>query len=204
MIDCPICTDKEIDGAAYAYLLGLYLGDGHIADSPAMRMPSLSVWCTDTWPGLIEECATAMRTLWPDRRVTRVQRTGCQEVKIYSAHLVCLFPQCGPGRKHERRITLERWQRGILDVHPWGLVRGLVHSDGCRVVNRTSKLVAGERKRYEYPRYFFTNKSDDIRRLYTDTLDALGVAWTYTRADTVSVARKASVGLMDAHVGAKY
>lgn len=118
--------------------------------------------------------------------------------------LDCLFPQHGAGPKHARPIVLEDWQQGVVDAHPWEFVRGLIHSDGCRVTNWTSKVVGGERKRHEYPRYFFTNKSDDIRRLYTDTLDALGVSWTYTRADTVSVARKASVCLMDAHVGAKY
>jgi hypothetical protein len=61
---------------------------------------------------------------------------------------------------------------------------------------------------YEYPRYFFTNVSDDIRRLYSDTLDKLGVEWTLCTRDgnpfNISVARKASVALMDAHVGPKY
>ncbi|CAL9388356.1 helix-turn-helix domain-containing protein [Streptomyces sp. enrichment culture] len=206
--DCPRCDGRRLDGEAYAYLLGLYLGDGHIAHSPAMRIPSLSVWCTDTWPGLVEACITAMRALRPDRRVTLVQRTGCIEVKSYGKHWLCLFPQHGAGLKHERRIVLGDWQQAVVDEHPWAFVRGLVHSDGCRVTNWTTRLVSGERKRYEYPRYFFTNKSDDIRQLYTDTLDKLGVEWTHCtregRPYNISVARKASVCLMDAHVGAKY
>jgi hypothetical protein len=45
--------------------------------------------------------------------------------------------------------------------------------------------------------------SDDIRRLYTDALDRLGVEWTSHRYD-ISVARKASVALMELHVGPKY
>ncbi|MFJ6181415.1 hypothetical protein [Streptomyces sp. NPDC092295] len=28
---CPICDDRPLDKVAYAYLLGLYLGDGHIS-----------------------------------------------------------------------------------------------------------------------------------------------------------------------------
>ncbi len=63
----------------------------------------------------------------------------------------------------------------------------------------------GERKRYEYPRYWFTNVSDDIRRLCTDTLDKLGIEWTLCarggKPYNVSVARRASVALLDAHVG---
>ncbi len=127
---------------------------------------------------------------------------------MYSKHLVCYFPQHGPGRKQEREMLLESWQQKIVDAHPWQLVRGLIHSDGCRLINWTTRKVGGERKRYEYPRYWFTNASDDIRRLYTDTLDALGITWTHcTRAGkpyNISVARRASVALMDAHVGPKY
>lgn len=50
--------------------------------------------------------------------------------------------------------------------------------------------------------------SDDIRRLCTDTLDTLGVRWTHCTRNgnpyNISVARKASVALMDAHIGPKY
>ncbi len=69
-------------------------------------------------------------------------------------------------------------------------------------------MIGGERKRYEYPRYFFTNTSADIIRLFTDTLDRVGVEWkplNQSRAAvTISVARKASVALMDLHAGPKY
>jgi hypothetical protein len=33
--DCPLCADRVFDETAYAYLLGLYLGDGHIVSKPA-------------------------------------------------------------------------------------------------------------------------------------------------------------------------
>lgn len=118
------------------------------------------------------------------------------------------LPQHGPGKKHERPVVLESWQQEIVDSHPWEFIRGLVHSDGCRITNWTEKVIAGERKRYEYPRYFFTNVCDDIRQLYTDTLDKLGIQWTHCTRDgnpfAISVARKTSVALMDAHVGSKY
>ncbi|MEU6116346.1 hypothetical protein ABZ840_17665 [Streptomyces sp. NPDC047117] len=137
-----------------------------------------------------------------------VHNQGCVMVTSYSRHWPCLFPQHGPGRKHERRIALEPWQQEIVDAYPWELIRGLIHSDGCRITNWTTRMIGGEQKRYEYPRYFFTNASEDIVRLYTDTLDSLGVEWKAARqsrqAQNVSVARQASVALMDAHVGPKY
>ncbi|WP_406412639.1 helix-turn-helix domain-containing protein [Streptomyces halstedii] len=204
---CPRC-DGLLDQAAYAYLLGLYLGDGHIIQNRAMRTPSLSIACADTWPGLMDLCERAMRAVFPENSVCRVRRKGYHEMKMYSKHLWCLFPQHGPGRKHERSVALAVWQQSMVDAHPWALVRGLIHSDGCRNMNWTTRIIGGERKRYEYPRYFFTNKSDDIRALFTDTLDRLGVEWTHcTRAGkeyNISVARRASVALMDAHVGPKY
>ncbi|WP_172385485.1 helix-turn-helix domain-containing protein [Streptomyces sp. MNP-20] len=207
---CPRCDDvpgKPTDQAAYSYLLGLYLGDGCLSYLHR-GVYFLRIACADAWPGLIDACAEAMQTLRPDNKVFRAQRQGCQNVTCYSKHWPCFFPQHGPGRKHERTIALESWQQDIVDSYPWEFIRGLIHSDGCRVTNWTTRVVAGERKRYEYPRYFFTNKSDDIRKLFTDTLDKVGVGWTSLARGSdpfnISVARKASVALMDAYVGPKY
>ncbi|QKW05923.1 transcriptional regulator [Streptomyces sp. NA04227] len=209
-LPCPRCRTSPglpDDGAAYTYLLGLYLGDGHISEH-RRGVTALRVICGNAWPGLIERCAAAIRAVRPDNRVCLVRRDGCVAVTSYSKHWPCLFPQHGPGKKHDREIRLEQWQRALVAAHPWELVRGLVHSDGCRITNWTEREVGGVRKRYEYPRYFFTNKSADIMRLFTDTLDALGVEWKSLRqtrhAPTVSVARKGSVALMDTHIGPKY
>ncbi|MGP3771560.1 transcriptional regulator [Streptomyces sp. SDT5-1] len=194
------------DAAAYSYLLGLYLGDGCIS-AGARSGYFLRIACADAYPGLIELCCTAMRSINPSGRCARVQAVGYTSVVGYSRHWPCLFPQHGPGKKHERAIDLEPWQQEIVDAHPWEFVRGLVHSDGCRVTNWTTRIIGGERKRYEYPRYFFTNTSADIIRLYTSTLDRLGIEWKSLgqsrAAVTISVARKGSVVLMDAHVGPK-
>ncbi|MER7938916.1 helix-turn-helix domain-containing protein [Streptomyces sp. NPDC094458] len=208
--ECPRCGGTPSipdDPAAYSYLLGLYLGDGCV--SPAKRgVYSLRIACADAWPGLIDACDEAVQRVRPANKVCRVQSQGCQYVTSFSKHWPCLFPQHGPGKKHERAITLESWQQRIVDASPWEFVRGLIHSDGCRVTNWTTRLVGGERKRYEYPRYLFANKSDDIRKLFTDTLTAVGVEWTTLARGSdpfnISVARRASVALMDAHVGPKY
>ncbi|MGI5351653.1 transcriptional regulator [Streptomyces sp. CA-250714] len=206
---CERCSSPPrppADLAAYSYLLGLYLGDGCI--SALARTHMLRVACADAWPGLIAACEQAMRLVRPENKVFRVQRVGCVNVTAYSNHWPCLFPQHGPGKKHERHIALEPWQQEIVDAYPWELIRGLVHSDGCRITNWTTRMVGGQRKRYEYPRYFFANKSADILNLYCRTLDQVGVEWKVTRRGTVpyniSVARRASVELMDVHVGAKH
>ncbi|WP_236245554.1 helix-turn-helix domain containing protein [Streptomyces sp. CC210A] len=205
---CPRCCGAPAppaDRAQYAYLLGLYLGDGCISPQRHRKgLACLRIACADAWPGLIDACEAAVLAVRPGGTVRRVQNDGCVTVTASGRHWTCLFPQHGPGRKHERTIALEAWQQAVVDAHPWELVRGLVHSDGCRITNWTTRVVGGVTKRYEYPRYFFTNRSDDIRRLFTDTLDLLGVAWTQAGACNVSVARRASVALMDAHVGAKY
>ncbi|MFG2563141.1 transcriptional regulator [Streptomyces sp. NPDC048496] len=208
--DCPRCGDTPSDPedpAVYAYLLGLYLGDGCIS-SAKRGVYFLRIACADAWPGLIDACAEAMQIVRPGNKVFRVQRQGCQYVTCHSKHWPCLFPQHGPGRKHDRKIALEPWQQRIVEAHPWEFIRGLIHSDGCRIINWTTRLIGGERRRYEYPRYFFTNKSDDIRKLFSDTLTAVGVEWTTLARGgsplNISAARRASVALMDAHVGPKH
>ncbi|MGX1473840.1 UNVERIFIED_CONTAM: hypothetical protein RKD50_002648 [Streptomyces canus] len=192
------------DGRAYAYLLGLYLGDGCISAHPRGSGYYLRIACADAWPGLIQECREAITKVRPGIGVYAVQNEGYRMVTSYSAYWPSLFPQHGPGKRHERAIALEPWQQDIVHAHPWDFIRGLIHSDGCRITNWTTRVVAGEQKRYEYPRYFFTNLSGDIIRLFTDTLDHVGVDWKQPNKRNISIARKASVALMDTHVGPKH
>ncbi|WP_207908556.1 hypothetical protein [Pseudonocardia endophytica] len=135
--------------------------------------------------------------------VSIVQRTGCVAVVSHSKHWVCLFPQHGPGMKYTRRIELEPWQDEIVREHPGPFLRGLFHSDGCRTVNRTRATVDGVEKAYKYPRWMFSNRSEDIHRLCAAALDRLGIAHRRSRADTISVARRDAVELMDRVVGPK-
>ncbi|MFE9556119.1 helix-turn-helix domain-containing protein [Streptomyces sp. NPDC006703] len=204
--DCPRCTGRDFDHIAYAYLLGLYLGDGHITSKP--KQHHLSIFCNAAQPGLIDAAEQGMRSVMPLPSVKRRQTESCVEVKSFTKHWTCMFPQHGPGKKHERRIALEPWQQAIVDAHPWDFLRGLIHSDGCRITNWTEKVIGGERKRYEYVRYFFTNTSRDILGLFTDTLDRVGVEWRSAnhvrRAQNISVAKRHSVELMDQHIGPKY
>jgi hypothetical protein len=197
---CPRCRPSPAppeDEPAYAYLFGLYLGDGHLVT--AARVPVLRIYCADSWPGLIDECESAMSAVLA-RRVHRVRKRGCVGVQSYSNHWPCLLPQHGPGHKHERPILLSEWQRPVIDRNPGQFVRGLFHSDGCRVMNRIRR---GE-KTYVYPRYNFSNESADIMCLCQNSLDRLGVGWRMCRRNMLSVARREAVEVLDRHVGPKW
>jgi hypothetical protein len=201
--DCPRCDGSKLDEAAYSYLLGLYLGDGCITRG-RRDVYALSVACCDDWPGLIAAAETAMSAVMPGSSVCRVQRPGCTEVKSWSKHWPCLFPQHGPGRKHTRAIELARWQQQIVAAFPGAFARGLFHSDGCRGLNRVRRQLPSGERCYEYPRYFFSNKSHDILALCGETLDQLGISWRYARPDSISVARREAVARLDEFVGPKY
>lgn len=150
------------------------------------------------YPGIIGECARAMAAVLPTSVVgTYYLKTSRQAViSSYSRAWPCYFPQHGPGRKHLRRIALEPWQQTIVDQHGEEFLRGLIHSDGCRCINR----VYGK---YFYPRYLFSQVSDDIRALFCAACDQLGVRYTFNRWKEVSIARRESVARLDEFIGPK-
>jgi hypothetical protein len=111
----------------------------------------------------------------------------------------CSFPQHGPGRKHRRPIHLADWQQRVVDEFPESLLRGLIHSDGCRIIACERK---GTYVRYA-PRYIFSNRSEDIKRIFCDTCDLVGVRWTRPNKKDIAIYRKASVARMDESVGPK-
>ena len=135
---CDFCYYvRNLSEASYAYLLGLYLGDGYIASQPR-GVFRLRIVQDNNYPHLIRECMVAMNWVIP-RSVSLAQKEGCTEVGSYSKHWPCVFPQHGSGRKHDRRIVLEPWQRWVaVERHPELLLRGLIHSDGSRFVNQVS------------------------------------------------------------------
>lgn len=186
---CPRCQDPPEpprDAVAYTYLLGPYLGDGYLA--LGARVPVLRVSCADAYPLIMDECERAMLAVLA-RSVSRVHAIGCTTVQSVAKHWPCLLPQAGRGRKHERPIVLEPWQRDVVSDHPGSFVRGLFHSDGCRSVNRVT--VRG--RTYAYPRYLLANESTDILALAGWALDLLGVAWRLNRRNSLSVARRGGV-----------
>ncbi|MEA2439438.1 MAG: hypothetical protein QOH76_862 [Thermoleophilaceae bacterium] len=199
---CPKCgharhNPSELPGRDYAYLVGMYLGDGCIAELKK-GVYRLRIACDMNHPAIICEVSAAMISVMPTSRVGTSWRLGGgwgAEVYSYSKAWRCLFPQHGPGPKHKRKIALAPWQREIVDAQPEQFIRGLIHSGGCRVLNR----VNGK----DYPRYFFCQVSDDIRGLFCRSLEQVGVHYTRNDHKNVSIARAGCVARLDEFVGPK-
>lgn len=196
---CFLPGDEGFPSAAYSYLLGLYLGDGYIASFP--RTTCMRLFLDAGYPTIVTSAEEAMRRVMPTNRVARHKHgnANCVNLQCYSCHWPTLFPQHGPGRKHQRSVELADWQRRITQVYTRELVRGLLHSDGSRFTNTVR--VAG--RHYAYPRYQFTNVSADVTRIFCEHLDLLGVTWRRANARNISVARRDSVARLDAFVGPK-
>lgn len=88
-------------------------------------------------------------------------------------------------------------------MDPRPLIRGLIQSDGCRATNIIHRALPGGPRTYTYPRYFFSNMSEDILGIFTDALDLLGIAWRQNRFNSISVARREAVAALDEFVGPK-
>ena len=201
---CSTCRGErhayeDLPTKAYSYLLGMYLGDGNIGchggRSYSLR---LSMDC-----GYGEIVAEAYDAIFAVRgRTPRYQPIYGERALLlvsYWASWPCLFPQHGPGRKHSRPIYLADWQREIVAADPRPFLRGLIHSDGWRGLNRVH--VKG--KDYAYPRYQFSNRSQDIKDLFCWACDLLGVEWRPWARHHISVARRDSVARLDEFIGPK-
>jgi hypothetical protein len=198
---CPRCwraaKPMRFTHDDYAEFLAIYLGDGSISVYP--RAQRLRVALDVKYPGIIAEVVALLERCFPENGVDEVQSIGCIHVSLYSSHLKCLLPQHGPGKKHERSIALEPWQRELVEAAPWPFIRGCIRTDGCAFINRTDV--------YEYLSYEFSNKSKDIVDLFVGACDQVGV---FTRVNCssrgqwdVRINRRGSVALMEEHVGLK-
>jgi hypothetical protein len=161
----------------YVYLLGMYLGDGYIA-AHARGVYALRFSLDLRYPEIIEECAAAIREIAPANRVGFVSRHTWIELYCWSKGWPRLFPQHGLGKKHERAIVLVPWQQELVDRWPEQLIRGLIHSDGCRFQNTG-------RGGWSWPRYAFSNRSADIRSIFCRSCERMGLHWTASGSDKV-------------------
>lgn len=203
---CPRCWEAakpmRFRADDYAELLATYLGDGCISDCP--RTQRLRITLDQKYPGIIEHTRALVSRCFPSNRVDVVAAIGCVYVSVYCAHLGCLIPQHGPGPKHDRPILLEGWQESCVQAAPWAFIRGCIRTDGCCFVNRTD---VHRQVPYEYLSYQFSNRSEDIVRLFVTACDRVGV---FTRVNCgargqwdVRINRRDSVALMLGEVGRK-
>jgi hypothetical protein len=116
---------EVVDEAAYWYLLGCYLGDGHVTHRPPGGW-TLRVASDQQYESIIEEILAAMDTTFPG-----------------------------------------------------GRARGLP------------------------PRYFFTNHSGDIRRIFTEQCELLGIRVTQPNHRNPAISHRRSVAILEELVGPK-
>lgn len=192
-----------INGSDYVYMLGLYLGDGCVTNTS--RSHQLVITLDSRYPELVAECAETLGRISPNKvSVGKPRHANC--VRVYSGwkRWPLLFPQHGPGRKHERPIVLRDWQWDLVRHHRAAFLRGLIHSDGCRTVNRfKTKLPSGRVAEYEYVRYFFSNLSAEIRRMFCYVCEELGIRWTQSNPRNISISHRESVAILEEIVGPK-
>ncbi len=199
-MECPGHDFSSLNAPAYAYLLAMYLGDGCLSAHPR-GVWRLRITLDSKYPGIVAECAAALVAVAPGRRVHVLSRRDQRSTEVSNCwkHWPCFFPQHGPGPKHARPIVLADWQEEIVSAHREPFVRGLIHSDGTRII-------ATERKgRYvrRAPRYAFSNRSEDILGLFRFALDALGVHCTRASQKQIAIYSKAAVARLDEFVGLK-
>ena len=192
-----------INATDYVYLLGLYLRDGCV--SRTARSWQLVIGLDAGYPKLVEECATALRGVAPNSvSIAHHPRYRCD--RVYSGWKLwpVLFPETGRGKKHLRKIELAPWQSELVRHHREQFIRGLIHSDGCRTVNRfKTKLPSGRVAEYEYVRYFFSNMSSDIRGIFCTVCEEMGIRWTQSNHRNISVSHRDSVAVLEKVVGPK-
>jgi hypothetical protein len=193
---CDAEERARANPSAYAYLFGHYLGDGTI-DACPRGVFKIRIFCFSGYPGIIARTIATARAIVPSKvSAYKSKRSNLVVITSYWKHMPCLFPQHGPGRKHDRLIILDDWQNEIVLAHPQRFLRGLIESDGCRVINRVN---GGE-----YPRYMFSNASKDIVALCIRTIEQLGLHWTTANRRNIAVSRRDDVECLDSFIGPKW
>jgi hypothetical protein len=199
---CPRCDDAPLDRAAYAELFGWYLGDGHISRQ-RRGVFGLHITNDRRYAELNRHILELMRSVKPASRPHTREGIGCVITTVSWKHWPCLFPQHGPGRKHARQLGMTEWQWNIIEHHPADFLRGLFHSDGCRVENWALQVVAGDKKRYTYSRWHYKNDSAEIMLWCQQALDLVDIPWRQSSRRLLSVSRREAVARLDDLIGPK-
>ena len=192
--DCPVLPISPDREAAYAYLLGMYLGDGCITRYPRTHLLVISL--DAAYPDIARRCAAAVRKVNPFHPVSVYPDDNVLRVKSYGVCWLTLFPQHGPGKKHHRKIELRDWQATLVKANSWEFLRGLLESDGSRF----DRSVGGKK----YPAYEFANRSSDILGLFKQVCDDLAIHYTAPTSESISIARREDVRKLDEQIGPKH
>lgn len=184
---------------AYSYLLGLYLGDGHIVKTKALKngnaVYKFRIFQDAKYRNLIQLCVDKMKAVF-ETQVNICKMPGCKEICCHKNNIPEIFPQHGPGKKHLRKIVLADWQKDIVKLYPKEFIKGLIHSDGCRFILKQDD--------YEYVKYDFSNLSQDILGYYDWACSLINVNTRRHSGGRASVLRtKKDVDIFESFIGPK-
>ena len=100
---------------------------GYLANASA-RSPVLEISLDPRYPGIVSECSLAIQRVGGTKAKASLRTTPKGEaIRLVAKSRLwpLVFPQHGPGKKHERAIALARWQQDIVDRFPHEFLRGL-------------------------------------------------------------------------------
>ena len=115
---------------------------------------ALSIVNDERYPALNAGIADLMRAVKPNSRPHSRRRPGAVLTTVSWKHWPRRLPQHGPGRKNERVLELEGWQRILIETHPADFLRGLFHSGRAQLVTRqpSALLLANIQRPYSWRR----------------------------------------------------
>ena len=174
-----VCNKYSAD---YSYILGSYLGDGHISQMP--KTYRLRVFNDERYPDIISDQKRSLTRLFDGNKISEAPNpnTKCVVVSVYNNHLPLFFPQHGPNCKHTRDVSLKDWQWDMVKKEPECFIKGLIDSDGT-YYTQTQKAPNG--KEYIYQRYSFTNSSKNILDMVEKTLSLLGIKYLIVKRKVI-------------------
>lgn len=187
----------------YSYILGLYLGDGYI--NKQGRTYKIRFFLDAKYQALNEYVKAKLSKLFPRNKVNVVKtkklnsdQNSMEVIYCHNNYMLLLFPQHGPNKKHQRKISLEDWQLEILD--PKSFLTGLFHSDGSYYFNNNSHT----------HQYCFSNYSKEIIELFRNCLSHFSIEHYLSKTQVndnmkyqVFITRKKSVENLNSIIGTK-
>lgn len=152
----------------YAYVIGLYLGDGCI--SKFARTSRLRLYFhSHNNEDIINRATLSLNKIFPKNNISRYNQlhVNCSVVGVYNKNLPDLFPQHGTGKKHSRDVSLKPSQLDLMtDAYARFILAGLHDSDGCMYHEQLRR------------RFVFTNTSPDIIDIYKKVLEMYAIEFT--------------------------
>ena len=175
-----------MENEAYSYLLGQYLGDGHI--NKMNRTYKLRIFNDVKYVKLNDFIFKKLKEAFPKNKINSCFYQNHIITYVYSNKIPKLFPQHGKGLKNSRDVRLLKWQYDLLNYKY--LFAGLLHSDGCIYIDRGYKMC------------IFSNTSNDILNLFTECCDKLNLRYTITK-NHVNIRRRKEVSWISENIGDK-